>query len=499
MNSNQIKFQRIVFAVYAALFLVVFIFMDANSSRKDPDTFWHIEVGKEMITQGKVIHTAIHTFAGGNLPYVPHEVGFQWIVGGLYSLWEWNGVHLFTLLSVFILAWGLYRLMEISRQEMGLPRMHPFLVYVALPVFMFYIYLAYFKIRPQMISAGLVIWFAVWLRRFSMNATVKKAGVLGLLSLILANVHTGVWAVIAVLFMMQILERIWEKKLNRFDLVALISIIIGGLANFGGLKSLTYFLTLSKSPFTQIIDEWKPVSFSNNYIAFIIVVTFVLTAMYSIKQRPFRLMLFIGMLYLGLASYKQFLFLVLFLPYFVAIIVGRFKWSKAFRSLEPYIGLKYVLPLIVTGLLLNFSADVFTDYKQPLTKYPVEEMNYILQKNNSGGRPKVLSDYGTSGYVMFRGGDVLADGRFDPFILEATKGVHEWTAFERSVNGFRSGYLMDVIQSDRPDFLILQTPDSKKNVHSLSAVELDEVKQQLGKPDFTGSFGQVWDLWRFYK
>jgi hypothetical protein len=499
MNSNQVKFQRIVFAVYAALFLTVFIFMDANSSRNDPDTFWHIEVGKEMIAQGKVISTAIHTFAGENLSYVPHEVGFQWIVGGLYSLWEWNGVHIVTLLSVFILTWGLYRLMEISRQEMGLPRMHPFLVYVVLPLFMYYIYLAYFKIRPQMISAGLVVWFAVWMRRFSMDATVKKAGVLGMLSLILANVHTGVWAVIAVLFMMQVFERVWEKKLNRYDLIALIFIIVGGLANFGGLKSLTYFLTLSESPFTQMIEEWKPISFSTNYISFITVTLFILSAMFSLRGKPFRFILFIGMLYLGLSSYKQFLFLVLFLPYYLAVIVDRFKWSQVFRSLEPYMGLKYVLPLIVTGLLLNFSTDMFAAYDQPFKNYPVDEMNYILQKDTSGGRPKVLSNYGTSGYVMFRGGDVLADGRFDPYILEATKGIHQWTAFERSVNGFRSGYLMDVIQSDQPDFLILQTPDAKKSFNSISAVTLDEAKKQLGKSDFSGRFGQVWDLRRLYK
>ncbi|MDQ0902271.1 MULTISPECIES: hypothetical protein [unclassified Paenibacillus] len=497
--NNKVLFQRVVFAVYAAIFMFIFIFMDVHSSRNDPDTFWHIEVGKEMITQGKVIDKAIHTFAGENLSYVPHEVGFQWIVGGLYSLWEWNGVHIFTLLSVFILTVGLYRLMEISRQEMGLPKMHPFLVYVVLPLFAFYIYIAYFKIRPQIISAGLVVWFAVWLRRFAMDASVKKAGMLGILSLILANVHTGVWAVIAVFFMMQVFERIWEKKLNRYDLIALIFIVIGGIANFGGLQSLTYFLTLGESPFTQMIDEWKPIPFSSNYISFITLIVFVLSGVYSIKGRPFRLMLFIGILYLGLASYKQFLFLVLFLPYFLAVIIDPYKWLRVFKSLEPYIRLKIVLPLIVLGLLLNFSTVLLTPYKQPVTKYPVEEMTYILHKNNTIDRPKVLSDYGSSGYVMFRGGDVLADGRFDPFILEATKGVHQWTAFERSLNGLRSGYIMDIIHSDRPDFLILPTADSNKLVNSLSEVELDEVKKQLHEPDFTGSFGQVWDLRKIYQ
>lgn len=497
MNKSNVKSHKIIFVVYAALFLTLFIYMDANPSRNDPDTFWHIEVGKEMIKQGKVIDTAIHTFAGENLSYVPHEVVFQWIVGGLYNLGEWKYVHLLTLMSVFILTWGLYRLMEISRKEMGLAPMHPFLVYIMLPFFTFYIYLTYFNIRPQIISAGLVVWFVVWLRRYAMNPTVKKAGILGILSFILANVHTGVWAVIFVLLVMQVLERIYEKKLNRHDLFAVIFVIVGGIANFGGWKSLTYFLTLTNSPFTEWIDEWKPISFSKSYFTFMNVLLFILTAMYSIKK-PFRLMLFIGMLFLGLANYKQHLFLILFLPYYMAVIVDRFKWLGAFRILEPFTRMKYVITLLVMGLVINFGGEMFTAYKTPMKDYPVEEMNYILQTNNSTAvRPKVLSTYGTSGYVMFRGGDVLADGRFDPFILESTKGVHGWTAVERSINGFKSRRLLDVIQSDRPDFLILPVPEEKNKkdtVNTLKAVELDEVKQQLGKPDFTGSFGQVWDL-----
>lgn len=380
--------------------------------------------------------------------------------------------------------------------EMDLPRMHPFLFYIALPLIMLIIYLVYFKIRPQMVSAGLVVWFAVWLRRFAMNTTVTKAGALGILSFMTANVHAGVWAVLIVLFMMQTLERIGEKKLNRYDLFAMIFIVLGGLANAGGWNSLTYFLTLSGSPFTKIINEWTPVSFSSNYIAFATVILFILSTMYSIKQRPFRLMLFIGMMYLGLASYKQFLYLLLFLPYFMAVIVERFKWTAAFQALEPYIRLKYLLSLLVTGLLLNFAAATFTAYNQPVKQFPVEEMNYILQTYASVGRPKVLSNYVSSGYVMFRGGDVLADGRFDPFILDATRGIHQWTAFERSVNGFRSGYLMDVIRADRPDFLIVPALDLKENANSLSSVGLNEVKRQLPEPDFTGSYGQVWDLRR---
>ncbi|MBW5447523.1 hypothetical protein GE107_15805 [Cohnella sp. CFH 77786] len=489
--------QSIVFGLFAAVFVALFIFMDAGVSRGDPDTYWHIELGKEMIRQHRVIDTAIHTFAGESLPYVPHEVGFQLIVGSLYNAGEWKAIHLFTLFSVFLLAWGLYRLMEVSRQEMDLPRMHPFLVYVVLPFLLYFIYLVYFHIRPQMISAGLVVWFAVWLRRFALHAGAGKALVLGLLSWVLANVHTGVWPVVFVLLTMHMLDNAWSKKLVRYDWLAAAGVIAGGLANFGGWRSLTYFAALSNSPFTKWINEWQPISYSGDGFAFAGVILFILSAMYSLTQRPFRpfrFLLFIGMMYLGLSSYKQFLFLLLFLPYYAAPAIDRFKRLQLFGSPEAYIRPKVVLPLLTLGLAVNFTAQMFQDVKDPASKYPVEEMDYILQAFPSSERPKVLSTYTTSGYVLFRGGDVLADGRFDPFILDPTRGVHGWTAFERSVNGFRSEYLMDVVRSDKPDYLIIPMADADPSANTLQLVALKEVVRQLPKPVFKGSYGLVWDL-----
>jgi hypothetical protein len=495
--KSKTNLQIVVFALFAAVFIALFLNMDANTSRDDPDTFWHIELGQEMIKQGKIIDTAIHSYSGESLQYVPHEAGFQLMAGWLYGLDGWRGVHILTLLSVFLLAWGLYRLMEISRRELDLPRMHPFLVYIALPFLMSFIYYIYFHIRPQMISAGLVVWFAVWLRRFALHADWPKAFALGMISIAIANVHTGVWPVIFVLFIMHIVDGIVMKKLDRYDLAAFVLVIAGGLANYGGWRSLTYFFTVRGSPFTKTISEWQPISFSSDYIAFPIVILFILCAMASFMKRPlrpFRLLLFVGMMYLGLSSYKQFLFLLLFLPYFMAGSVDRFPRLNLFRRPEPYVRPKVVLSLLAVSLLVNYAVQWFTEYEPSATKYPVDEMNYIQRSFGSKDRPKVMSSYGTSGYVLFRGGDDLADGRFDPFILDATKGVHQWTAIERSINGFQSAYLMDVIRADKPDFLIVPAPDPKDLPHSLKSVGLDEFRRNMRRPDFTGRFGEVWDL-----
>jgi hypothetical protein len=114
--------------------------------------------------------------------------------------------------------------------------------------------------------------------------------------------------------------------------------------------------------------------------------------------------------------------------------------------------------------------------------YPVDEMNYILQQTPQGIRPKILSSYGSSGYVMFRGGDVLCDGRQDPFITQTSLGALGWTAFERSMYGF-SEYLPDIVKYDHPDYVIVH----KGSSHKL----FDDWVLKFGQPVYKGTYGSV--------
>ncbi|WP_168123134.1 hypothetical protein [Paenibacillus sp. HB172176] len=63
--------------IYAALAFIAVVCMVPRFSYNDPDTFWHIELGGYMVEHGMVLHHAIHTFYGDQLPYIPHEFGFQ--------------------------------------------------------------------------------------------------------------------------------------------------------------------------------------------------------------------------------------------------------------------------------------------------------------------------------------------------------------------------------------------------------------------------------------
>lgn len=82
-------------------------------------------------------------------------------------------------------------------------------------------------------------------------------------------------------------------------------------------------------------------------------------------------------------------------------------------------------------------------------------------------------------------GDVLCDGRQDPFVTKDSLGVLGWTAFERSMHGF-SEYLPEIVNYDHPDYVIT----SKKVSYKL----LKEWTQKFGQPVFTGTYGSVFSF-----
>jgi hypothetical protein len=479
----SMKNKPIATLVYATLTLIVVLCMIPDFSYNDPDTFWHIELGRYMLQHGTVLHHAIHTFYGDKLPYVPHEFGFQIIIASLYMVFGWPGTYLLTGTCLFLLILGLYRLTQVSRKEMGLEQHHSVLFLFVLAVSCC-VYYYYFTTRPQMISSFLIVWFFVYLREYRMQASTKYAVLMVLISLAIANIHAGVWLVIAVFTGMAILEAWAEKKLDLRSVVTYAFVYIAGLINVGGLKSILYILTVTKNHFNMRIVEWQPIHFGDwmNLPRTVLLLFFVSILPFVMHKKLFRFMFMLGIVYLGVSNYKQNLFMWLFVPYFAATFVDIIPNVHKIR-------IQLSNRLMVTCLAFALSVNAVTAFVFPTEvkskEYPVEEMTYLLNHTPAGVRPRVLAPYGSSGYVMFRGGDVLCDGRQDPFITDESKGVFGWTAFERSVNGF-SEYLPDIVAYDHPNFVITG--------NKASAKQFDQWVEKFGKPVFKGPYGNVFQI-----
>ncbi|WP_239619252.1 hypothetical protein [Cohnella mopanensis] len=470
----------------AALSALVILLLFPSNSYNDPDTFWHIENGRYMIEHGTILHHAIHTFYGDNLPYIPHEFGFQIIEGWLYTVFGWPGTYLLTATSFALLIVGLYRLMEVSRQEQNLQGL-PLLCMLFLALAGAWIYYVYFTSRPQMISAFLIVWYFVWMRRYKMSGDVRYGAAMVLLSLAIANVHTGVWLVIAVFSGMQIAETLFERQGRKRDLAIYTITALAGLLNPGGYRSLFYILAVTKNRFNLLIDEWQPIDYGNwqNIPIILALIFFAFVIPFSLHKKVFRIFLMIGIAYLGLSNYKQNLFLWLFILYFAASAMEKAPLLRRTLNFRFSFGPRYAFAGMAVGLILNLAFVFAFPPKTDAKDYPVDEMNYVMAQTSSGVRPKVLARYGASGYVMFRGANVLCDGRQDPFVTDASRGAFGWTAFERSMYGF-SDKLPEIVKADRPDYVIAH--------NTVSGNLLQQWTSAFGQPVYQGRYGSVFEI-----
>lgn len=462
-------------------FTVILLF--PRFSYNDPDTFWHIELGQYMLGHKMILHHAIHTFYNDQLPYVPHEFGFQLAVAALYQAFGWPGTYVLTAVCLFLLILGLDRLTRVSRKEVGLEEQRPILLLFVMLVSS-WIYYCFFVTRPQMVSSWMIVWFFVCLREFQLSAKTKYAVWMTVLSLAVANFHAGVWLVVAVFTGMACLEALVQKKFTRRHAVAFVSVWLAGLLNPGGIRSVLYILTVTKGNFNMLINEWQPIPFTKpeNLPILLLLLFFAAILPFTLHRKLFRFLFMLGILYLGVSSYKQNLFMWLFIPYFAATLV---EAVPGVRNLRIRFDRRHLIFCLAAGLCVNIIYNFVNPPRVDAKQYPVEEMNYILHKAAPGARPKVMAPYGASGYVMFRGGDVLCDGRQDPFVTPQSKGALGWNAFERSMYGF-SEYLPDIVRADHPDYVVTRNNASHKLYE-------DWVKE-LGEPVFKGSFGSVFDM-----
>lgn len=497
-----------VIAFYSILVLGMFFAINPFVNIVDGDQFFHIEIGRYMLENKHIVKDAIHTFAGNSIPYVSHEIGFQLIIGAIYNWMGWKGLHLFIVICAAFYMAGIYRLMQLSRIEIGKKDFPP-LLHFFVPFLLMMVFYYYFRIRPQTLSIVLVLWFVNFMLEMRIKPSWKSIGLLAGSSLAIANIHTGVWPVIIVFYSMVVIEaiftkRFFSKKMATYYLGGGLLVLLPAFLNFGGLNSVMYFFTLTKDGMVPI-NEWFPYKFSMKYDIVLLLVIFFFTAGRVLRKSWFHFFLAIGIFYLGLSSIKQYLFFMTFMPFFLAVGLDRTKWwMQVNEGLDVITHRKvWFIFLIVAAMniVICFSKD-FTmgSYKAfPIPKVqenmPVKEMEFIKKDfKEKDIRPKILTSYSGSKYVMFSGGDILADGRYDPFIHQKSVGVFNLTAFQRSRKIFGGMFplVYDEIRYSRPDYLIY--PFSYGETKEVRDWEIKSLEKELGKPKFVGDFGYVWDV-----
>ena len=456
----------------------------------DSDPLWHLRLGEKMIEQKEFIHTAIFSF-DETLPYVAHETAFQLLLAGLHMLGGWNAVFIFWGGLIGLMLYGMIVLMDISKKELNITRSIP--SFYLLHVFIVgYLFIGTFSFKPMAISTVIILWFFIGMRAFNERPTWKLIISLSALSFLLSNFHSGVWLVPFILFILHIMDVLYRKKITWRHVWLSIGIIVGGIMNPAGLKGIFY--TSQVGEYKSKLISFQPISFSSDLFSYTLVVLFLVVAYFSVSKNLFRLLSVFALLYLGIAGYYSQKFILIFLPYYLPAF-GEFivkKYTPQYRYSLPK---KWEITVSVLGVLFLTVLIMKTGIKIDQKKYPVSEMNYILKDHKGKTPPKVLADYLQSGYVIYRGGHVLMDARFDPYLVKRAKNVHNWNEFERGYNALTYGgdYLQEVIRYDKPEYIIIPYV-SKTLPESIEQVSMEKTIKEMGKPDFKGSSGMVWKI-----
>src|ERR1044071_8326036 len=101
MNANLLTLRR-VFPI--ALFSMVFVLAVRQSVSIDPDLWWHLKAGQQIIDTRSIPHTDDYSFTKQGTEWVAHEWLSEVIIAGIYRLSGLVGlVTIFSLIIVIVL------------------------------------------------------------------------------------------------------------------------------------------------------------------------------------------------------------------------------------------------------------------------------------------------------------------------------------------------------------------------------------------------------------
>jgi hypothetical protein len=145
----------------------------------DPDTFWHIKLGTDILNTGHLPITDSYSYTYAGQPFVSKEWLSEVLFAGSYNLWGWNGVMLLTLTAAVASILLLFR--DLARN------LHPTiaaLFAIVIIVMMTPVVVA----RPHILTLPIAIYFT---SRMFRAAEAKQAPPFWLLALIAiwANLH----------------------------------------------------------------------------------------------------------------------------------------------------------------------------------------------------------------------------------------------------------------------------------------------------------------------
>ena len=244
---------RLIFCLIAAAILAGVFFGFAKSFLQDPDNWWHVKVGLDLLANRTfpTVDTYSYTFAGH--PWIAKEWLGQILLTLAYLTGGWNGVALLTIatvaLTAFLLAWHLSDALK-PTMAVGVTLLTAFLVG---PIY---------NARPHIFTLPIIVVWAAYLFRAARNERAPPLWLLPLLCL-WANLHATFTFgfIIAAFAGLDLLSRIRfsnPRLLAKWIGFGLLCPLVTLLNPYGVKAILATFTVAYGNEAVPFISEWLP-------------------------------------------------------------------------------------------------------------------------------------------------------------------------------------------------------------------------------------------------
>jgi len=393
------------------------VFYEGRSFPVDPDVWWHIKVGQDLLRTHHLPTTDIYSWTAANTPWIAYEWLGELPLGLIHRSGGLLGLDFFLIALASIIMLALYWLGTVRSGNSKAA----FISALLLTSIAF----GNFSLRPQMFGYLFLVLTLGVLEKFRQGVQ-WPLWTLPPIFLLWVNMHgtfiIGIGVVVLYLlaglfnFRSGSVEAIAWTRAQRIKLetALLFCLAVLPITPYGSQLAVYPFdMALSQPINVANISEWKPMPFDvlggKMFLGFIVIL-FLLQMFFRFSWRLEELLLAVGGTAMACVHVR---FILLFVPFFVPLFAASLaRWIPAYnRKKDQYLANAVIMTGLAIAMFHYFPSRADLDKKVAKT-YPVAALQFLRSHPAPGN---LLNDYGFGGYLVLNGEKTFIDGRGDLF------------------------------------------------------------------------------------
>jgi hypothetical protein len=398
--------------------LVVAVFVAKRDFDVDPDFWWHLKVGEDILATHRWTSTDPYSFTAAGQPWLASEWLGDVVFAAVSRLGGLLGLQLLLIIlgSAIILALYGYAASRSKNSKAG---------FITAAVLL-WLATANFNLRPQMFGYLFLVLTLIALERFRQGKSVAL-WFLPVLFLMWINTH-GSWEIGLGAILVYWVSGLKTFRFGDFEMAAwkpnervrlstvfLLCLIVLPMTPYGTRLAAYPFGFISSLPLNLAnINEWQPMPF--NLFApklFLALVLGVIAAQiaFQLKWRMEDFILFFGG---AAAAFVHRRFLLIFVPFFAPVLATILaRWVPQYhREKDPYVLNGFLMAIMLGAMIYYFPSRARIE-ENVSTHFPVGAVSYLRSHPVRG---PVFNSYVFGGYLVYAQDvdrKVFIDGRAD--------------------------------------------------------------------------------------